>query len=220
MRNSYNNWIAELGKNHNRKPKLSRFAGLEIKRLILHYQKMSTSLLEYQQELESKVAERTEELNRIAKLDPLTELYNRRGFEAHMCEYMAHWQATQQPFGLINVDINRFKDINDQYGHAIGDHVLQDVAAYLHAIVKGKGEVARWGGDEFLILVKQSNDKVVQQITERLLDDLESLVINIQDHDVTIEFSVGSALVQEGDTLEKLLHRADKAMYAVKFAER
>ncbi|WP_417538099.1 GGDEF domain-containing protein [Marinomonas sp.] len=212
--------IAELGKNHNRKPKLSRFAGLEIKRLILHYQKMSTSLLEYQQELESKVAERTEELNRIAKLDPLTELYNRRGFEAHMCEYMAHWQATQQPFGLINVDINRFKDINDQYGHAIGDHVLQDVAAYLHAIVKGKGEVARWGGDEFLILVKQSNDKVVQQITERLLGDLESLVINIQDHDVTIEFSVGSALVQEGDTLEKLLHRADKAMYAVKFAER
>ncbi|RBP83916.1 diguanylate cyclase [Marinomonas rhizomae] len=208
--------IGSLDKKQYRAPKLTRFAGLEIKKLVSHYQKMSTSLLEHQQELEEKVAERTKELNRIARLDPLTELYNRRGFEAHMTEYMQRWQQSRHSFGLINVDVNHFKSVNDLYGHAAGDLVLQKIATYLKNTVGDKGEVARWGGDEFLILVKQD----LAAISEQLQDDHESLVININEQDITIQFSVGSALVEDSDTLESLLHRADGVMYAAKFSHR
>ncbi|WP_011978043.1 diguanylate cyclase domain-containing protein [Marinomonas sp.] len=212
--------IGSLDKKQYRAPKLGRFAGLEIKKLVSHYQKMSTSLLEYQLELENKVAERTEALSRLAKLDPLTELYNRRGFEVHMTEYMQRWQKNHHSFGLINVDVNRFKLVNDLHGHAAGDLVLQEIATYLTNVVGDKGEVARWGGDEFLILVKQNSDQDLVTISEQLQSDRESLVIRINKQDITIQFSVGSALVEDNDTLESLLHRADKAMYAVKFSNR
>lgn len=212
--------IGSLDKKQYRVPKLSRFAGLEIKNLVFHYQKMSTSLLEYQHELENKVAERTKALSRLAKLDPLTELYNRRGFEAHMTEYMQRWQQDHHPFGLINVDVNHFKSVNDLYGHAAGDLVLQKISTYLNNIVGDKGEVARWGGDEFLILVKQDNDQDLVTISEQLQDDRESLDIQIGEQSITVQFSVGCALVEGNDTLESLLHRADDAMYAVKFNNR
>jgi diguanylate cyclase (GGDEF)-like protein len=209
--------IRTLGKNRYRAPKLNRFAGLEIKKLVSHYHKISTSLLEYQQELEEKVAERTKELSRIAKLDPLTELYNRRGFEVHMTEYMQRWQKSRHSFGLINVDVNHFKSVNDLYGHAAGDLVLRKIATYLTNVVGDKGEVARWGGDEFLILVKQNIDEDLVTISELIQSDRESLVIKINEKNITIQFSVGSALVEGNDTLESLLHRADSAMYEAKF---
>jgi diguanylate cyclase (GGDEF)-like protein len=212
--------IGSLDKKQYRAPKLGRFAGLEIKKLVSHYQKMSTSLLEYQLELENKVAERTEALSRLAKLDPLTELYNRRGFEVHMTEYMQRWQKNHHSFGLINVDVNRFKSVNDLYGHAAGDRVLQEIANYLLETVGDRGEVARWGGDEFLILVKQDRAQDLASISEKLQDDRESLVIKMDEQSVTIQFSVGSALVEGNDTLESLLHRADSAMYAAKFDSR
>jgi len=212
--------IKALGNNRYRSPKLSRFAGLEIKKLVSHFHKISTSLLEYQQKLEEKVAERTKELTRIAKLDPLTELYNRRGLEVHMTEYMRRWQEQQQPFGLINVDVNYFKSVNDQYGHAAGDLVLQKIASYLAALAGNKAEVARWGGDEFLMLVKQVDQFDLMKITEQLQDERESLIIEMDGQDIVIHFSVGSALVEEGDTLESLLHKADNAMYAAKFGHR
>ena len=212
--------IRALGKNKYQAPKLSRFAGSEIKRLVADYQDMSKALLEYQHELEDKVEARTTELSRISKLDPLTELYNRRGFEVHMVEYMQQWHEQKQPFGLINIDVNKFKAINDLYGHGVGDFVLKKIAAHLVDVVGQKGEVSRWGGDEFLILLKQIDDLDTGKISAILLENKKPLMIKINNQDVLIEFSVGSTLVQEGDTLEDMLHRADKAMYVVKFADR
>ncbi|MBR7888801.1 diguanylate cyclase [Marinomonas sp. A79] len=210
--------IQSLGEKRYRAPVLSCFAGPEIKRLVHQYETISRSLLEHQSSLEAKVEERTEALNRLAKLDPLTELYNRRGFELFMAQYMQHWQTTQQPFGLINVDVNRFKAINDQYGHVAGDWVLQEVAKHLLSAVGNKGEVARWGGDEFLILLKQANAHTLAQLTSQLLDHENAPVLAIDEHNVRVTFSVGSALIQENDTIDDVFHRADSAMYAVKFA--
>ena len=208
----------ELG--HYKIPKLNRFAGYEIKQLVNHYRDMSKALLEYQHELEEKVAIRTAELNRISKLDPLTELYNRRGFEVHMMEYMQLWNEKNQTFGLINIDVNHFKSVNDLHGHAVGDTVLQKVAAYLLTVVSEKGEVARWGGDEFLILLKPAETLNINQISTILLDKTKPLIINTDHQDICVQFSVGCTYAQEGDTLEKMLHRADKAMYTMKFSDR
>ncbi|PYF80579.1 diguanylate cyclase (GGDEF)-like protein [Marinomonas alcarazii] len=207
--------IRQLGKNRYRVPQLSYFAGTEIKRLVSHYEKMSTSLLEYQHQLEEKVKERTAELNRLSILDPLTELYNRRGFEMYMKEYLASWQKDQKSFGLINVDVNEFKLINDRLGHAAGDFVLQKIASYLLSVVDEKGVVARWGGDEFLILVRDKQEQ--DRISERLRSDKVLHEIDFNGDRVSVQFSIGNAFIQDQDTLESLLHRADKAMYAVKF---
>ncbi|WP_137168912.1 GGDEF domain-containing protein [Marinomonas sp. FW-1] len=207
--------IRQLGKNRYRVPQLSYFAGTEIKRLVSHYEKMSTTLLEYQHQLEEKVKERTAELNRLSILDPLTELYNRRGFEMYMKEYLASWQKDQQSFGLINVDVNEFKLINDRLGHAAGDFVLQKIASYLLSVVDEKGVVARWGGDEFLILVRDKQEQ--DRISERLRSDKVLHEIDFNGDRVSVQFSIGNAFIQDQDTLESLLHRADKAMYAVKF---
>lgn len=212
--------IRALGENQYKAPKLSRFAGPEIKRLVAHYRNISKTLLSYQQELEEKVATRTAELSRLSKRDPLTELYNRRGFEMHMADYMQKWESARTPFGLINVDVDRFKSINDQYGHGAGDLVLQRISDYLIEIVGESGEVSRWGGDEFLILVKQADVASLARISKQLSGKSKPLTIDIKDQNITIQFSVGSALVQEEDTLADILHRADKAMYAVKFAGR
>lgn len=206
--------IRELGKNHYRAPKLRYFAGTEIKRLVSHYQTMSTSLLEYQYELEEKVKERTAELNRLSTSDPLTELYNRRGFEIYMKEYFQSWQKDHQSFGLINVDVNQFKLINDRLGHAAGDFVLQKIASYLLSVVDEKGVVARWGGDEFLILVREEQEQ--DRISKRLHDDKFLHGIDFNGDLIFVQFSVGNAFIQEDDTLESLLHRADKAMYEEK----
>lgn len=210
--------IRALEKGQYQTPKLNFFAGLEIKQLVSHYQRMSLSLLVHQQELERKVTERTEELDRISKLDPLTSLYNRRGFEVHMQKYMKSWHKKHDSFSLISVDVNDFKLINDQYGHAAGDLALQEIATYLKGIVEGKGEVARWGGDEFLILIKQDDFGNIDVLMKTLLDNQDSLVIRVDETNVLIQFSVGSAVVKDDDTLEGMLHRADKAMYAMKFS--
>ncbi|MCB5162321.1 GGDEF domain-containing protein [Marinomonas algarum] len=210
--------IQSLGEKRYRAPLLSCFAGPEIKRLVHQYETISRSLLEHQSSLEAKVEERTEALNRLAKLDPLTELYNRRGFELFMEEYMQNWHEKRQSFGLINVDVNRFKAINDHYGHAAGDRVLQSVAAHLLNLVGDQGEVARWGGDEFLILLKHATDHSVAQLTQQLSCHDDAPVLTIGDDDIKATFSVGSALIQENDTIDDVFHRADSAMYAMKFS--
>ncbi|MDB4837426.1 GGDEF domain-containing protein [Marinomonas sp.] len=211
--------ILSLKNNECRTPKFTPSAGLEIKKLMTHYQQMSHSLLGYQHELESKVAERTQELNLIAQIDPLTQLYNRRGFDTHMTRYMDHWQQDGQAFYLINIDIDFFKSINDQYGHAIGDNLLQEIAAYLKETVGDEGETARWGGDEFLILAKADNQGP-NNILESLKNDCASLSTKADILDINISFSFGYTCVEEGDSIEKMLHRADKAMYKIKFANR
>ncbi|ETX12672.1 hypothetical protein MUS1_01385 [Marinomonas ushuaiensis DSM 15871] len=212
----------EKGKYH--EPKLNFFAGREIKRLISKYKKISLSLLEYQQELEQKVIERTEKLDHLSKLDPLTSLFNRRGFKVHMTQYIKNWQDHHQPFSLINVDINQFKKVNDEYGHAVGDLLLQRIADYLKNIVGNGGEVSRWGGDEFLILVKGTSnvgeDNTDLSILNQLLSERESLSIEVNSQEVLIAFSVGSTEVKGNDSLEDMLNRADKAMYSMKFSRK
>ena len=208
--------ISTLEHNNYRPPKLHRFSGLEIKRLISHFQKMSETILEYQTGLEKKVAERTEELKILSSLDPLTNLYNRRGFEKHLTGALQQWQEGQQGFSLIAVDVDEFKQVNDRYGHAMGDQLLVALAEYLQSTVINCGEAARWGGDEFLLLIKDSEHEKAEAVHKRLLKDRESFRVQLGEQELNISFSVGYAKIEEQDSLEQLLTRADKAMYREK----
>ena len=208
--------ISTLEENNYRPPKLHRFSGLEVKRLISHFQTMSETILDYQTGLEKKVAERTQELNILSTLDPLTNLYNRRGFEEHLTNALKQWHESQQSFSLVSVDVDEFKQVNDQYGHAMGDQLLVALAEYLQSTVINHGEAARWGGDEFLLLIKDCELENTEAVLKRLLKDRESFRVQLGEQEVHISFSVGCARIEEQDTLENLLSRADKAMYQEK----
>lgn len=200
-------------------PKLSKVAGLEIKKLVFHYKEMSESILDYQNELEKKVEERTKALSLLSQLDPLTNLYNRRGIELHLNEYIRRWNDSKQSFSIINIDINDFKLVNDKYGHAIGDQVLKKISAYLKDIMLGKGEVSRWGGDEFVITIKHLDSHDFSILLDKLVSDSRSLSIQLDKEELFIKFSVGCTTVKENDTIETMLNRADKDMYSMKFSD-
>ena len=210
--------ISALEKNETRIPKINKLAGLEIKQLVSHYKKMSTSILEHQNQLEIKVEERTKALNVLSQLDPLTDLYNRRGIQLYMKEYMREWKEKNIAFSLINIDINDFKLVNDKYGHSSGDEVLKKISDYLRETISDKGVISRWGGDEFIILIKQLNTQTFSNLLDQLVNDSKSLNIKLDDHMLSIAFSVGCSSVKENDTIEDVLNRSDKDMYSMKFS--
>ncbi|WP_394180350.1 GGDEF domain-containing protein [Marinomonas posidonica] len=207
--------IQTLAQHHQVKP-CGRFAGAEIKRLVQQYQKMSKALLDQQNKLEQKVATRTAELERLSSCDVLTGLLNRRGFNEQMNLYMTEWEVHNESFGLINIDVNQFKSINDRFGHLAGDEVLQEIASHLSTLVGGMGIVGRWGGDEFLILAKVADGKL-ESIWHSLQTSKTPLSVVLQGQLEEIQFSFGQSIIQPGESLEKLLLRADKAMYEMKF---
>ncbi|GAB3485940.1 GGDEF domain-containing protein [Marinomonas epiphytica] len=198
--------------------KVPFLSGLEIKRLIQHYNTMSDSFLKHQEELEKQVTERTAQLKQLASHDSLTGLVNRRGLEEHMKHSMAQWEENQRAFGLINVDVDDFKKINDQYGHSVGDQLLAGLAQHLKQIMGSAGVVARWGGDEFLILVSANDPAELEGICQRFVHCKQIYQTLISGQSIQVSYSLGSALIQQGDTQESLYTKADKAMYKAKFA--
>ncbi|MEP3350066.1 MAG: GGDEF domain-containing protein [Marinomonas sp.] len=213
------NSVCALKRNEILVPEINKRAGLEIKNLVSHYKEMSDSILEYQNELEKKVEERTKALSLLSQLDPLTSLYNRRGIELYINEYMRQWNESKQAFSIINIDINDFKMVNDKYGHSIGDEVLKKIASYLKNTLLGKGEVSRWGGDEFIITIKHLDSHTFSALLDQLISDSRSLSVELDSQELFITFSVGCTSVKENDTIESMLNRADKDMYSMKFSD-
>ncbi|MCC5986912.1 MAG: diguanylate cyclase [Pararhodobacter sp.] len=160
-----------------------------------------------------------------ALTDTLTGLGNRRALERQMQQLL----AAGSPFGLMHVDLDRFKQVNDTLGHAAGDHVLVAVAAALRQSVRGNDLVARVGGDEFIILLPTiRNFEPIRRIGRALLARLET-PIPFDGHECRISASIGAVLHQTEvppdcpdcrDRRDALLARADKALYLSKHAGR
>lgn len=164
--------------------------------------------------------ERLAELERLALLDPLTHLPNRRYVETHVEARFAELRRNDWPFGVLYIDIDRFKRVNDQHGHETGDRVLQLVARTLAANSRPFDIVGRWGGEEFVTVVVNSADTLrLSQVGERLrVMVAQSALREFPRLRVTI--SIGAALASPEDTLETLLRRADEKLYQAKAAGR
>lgn len=194
----------------------------EIPRLIEHFQRMARAQWEARRDLESKVRERTEALDRLAKTDPLTELLNRRGMHERIEAEISRSRRERSHIGLLLLDIDLFKEINDQHGHGKGDAALQTVARLIHAMLRPYDSVARWGGDEFLVLTQASDAHDLDTLGERM----RAVVADggrIEGSDgapVRLTISVGGYFAHSGEDLERMLQRADKALYAAKDAGR
>ncbi len=185
----------------------------EVGELISHFEHMAEQIREHTGELERKVAGRTEALEKQARTDALTGLSNRYGLQLAMKREHSRALRNKQPFGLIWLDIDLFKTINDTHGHAIGDEVLRGIAKVLIDEKRGHDVAARWGGDEFLMLVATDTAEALYATAERVRRRIEQDV-RVQGNAVTV--SLGAALSQPGEALDDLLKRVDDALYRAK----
>ena len=166
----------------------------------------------YQKQLESVNAL----LRQQATLDPLTGLKNRRAFDTGLAEELARAERTGTPCILLFVDVDHFKDFNDQFGHIEGDHALQQVASILQAHARPYDHVARYGGEE-LTLILPNTDRVAGVAAA------ERIRVALQDFawpKGPITVSVGAAAAHNAQTATSLIDRADRALYQAKRAGR
>lgn len=164
---------------------------------------------------ERKKAE--EEIKRMAMTDPLTGLANRNRYTQRLDEMKKQSIRFNTPFALIQIDLDKFKPVNDTYGHPAGDAVLQQVAKTLLSSCRDVDTVARLGGDEFSIIVngiKNPEDVIIS--AERIIKQI-SLPIQIKDHSIQIGASIGISYYPDDSTdIEELIRMADEALYIAK----
>lgn len=148
--------------------------------------------------------------------DSLTSLPNRQSYEEHAADVLERFRNTGKELCLAVCDIDRFKRINDTFGHLAGDKVLKKVASLLSSSIRSADFVARVGGEEFVLIFEQTSSKIAVSILEKLRSVIEECQFFYRDNkvDVTVSFGVTSAI--EKDDLESLFSRADKAMYEAK----
>jgi len=156
-------------------------------------------------------------VQQLAITDSLTNLYNRRHFAKVAGGEIKRACRYGRPLAVIMLDIDRFKRANDTYGHTVGDHILQGVAACCRQELRKVDIVGRYGGDEFVVLLPENDLAAARQVAERLRKRIAQRQLNTPKGPATVTASLGIAAVDcEDTTLEQLLSRADQALYAAK----
>jgi diguanylate cyclase (GGDEF)-like protein len=158
-----------------------------------------------------------QEVQSLALTDPLTGLQNRRSlFELGRVEFSrAH--RMDRSFCCMMLDLDHFKQINDNYGHLIGDQVLQEFADLCKNSVRAVDLIGRYGGEELVILMPETDRETAMQVAERLRSSVEEAPIQVSNGIINLTASIGVAAKDEYTTdLETLIARADQAMYIAK----
>ena len=161
---------------------------------------------------------RTEErLTYLAQYDHLTGLVNRSLFRDRLVQAMARSKRMHQPIGLMLLDLDRFKAVNDTFGHDIGDELLKGVSERLKACVREVDTVARMGGDEFTIILEGvSSDENILVVAKRITESIATS-FELQGHHISVSVSIGITIYPQDDhPVDELLKHADTAMYRAK----
>jgi diguanylate cyclase len=153
-------------------------------------------------------------------LDSLTGIANRRAFDAELSRRLAEWNRYQTPFALMMVDIDRFKDFNDRYGHQAGDVVLRDVASTIEMAIRETDFVARYGGEEFCAVLPGASVDSAREIAERVRNLIETSHFQFTRLKLKTTVSVGVAMIMDEENAASLIQRCDGALYASKEAGR
>lgn len=159
---------------------------------------------------------RVDQLNQEAHQDPLTGIGNRRYIEMKIKTSLAEFNQNYQPFGLLMLDIDRFKRVNDEYGHDVGDQVLKMIASTIEKNIRTTDHIGRWGGEEFLVLVHNLDLNHLHWISDKLRALVASSYLPVSGKLVQVTVSVGATLVKPADTLATLVKRADRLLYKSK----
>jgi diguanylate cyclase (GGDEF)-like protein/PAS domain S-box-containing protein len=161
-----------------------------------------------------------DELERLATIDVLTELANRRHFVDQATRLLARCRDEAVPAALLMFDIDRFKLINDRHGHAVGDHALCRMAAICREQLRPMDLVARWGGEEFVVLLPRLTLDDATLVADRLRRAVAGTLIRAAAADIGFTISIGLVGCSPDEPLEALINRADAALYDAKLKGR
>ncbi len=161
-----------------------------------------------------------ERLRSAAGTDSLTMLMNRRRMSERLVEEVARARRSGDALSLILLDIDRFKSINDDHGHAQGDRVIASVAEVLRTSVRRVDMVSRWGGEEFLILLPDTDVQAAAELAERIRRHVTARVRRHETSEVRVTLTSGVAALRPRESIEATIHRADVALYEGKRAGR
>ncbi|PZR91255.1 MAG: GGDEF domain-containing protein, partial [Stutzerimonas stutzeri] len=189
----------------------------EIARLSRAFNEMAQAVGDNTGRLEAMVRERTQKLEELAQHDPLTSVLNRRGFEEAFEREQNRAQRNGTACGLIIVDLDRFKLVNDDYGHRAGDEVLVACVHRMLPALRSHDACARWGGDEFILLISDCTAESLAAIASKIAALLREAPIALSDgRAVPMTASLGAAMALPEDSLTDAAARADSGLYRVK----
>jgi diguanylate cyclase (GGDEF)-like protein/PAS domain S-box-containing protein len=163
---------------------------------------------------------RIKELEKLALLDRLTQLANRNYIEREIQNRFDEKKRFNVQFGILFIDIDHFKNFNDMYGHNTGDDVLKFVANTFMADSRPFDLYGRWGGEEFIGIIRYIASRDLEQMGNRLRSLVENSFIMHDDKKLHVTISIGATMVRDDDTIDSLLKRADSLLYESKSAGR
>ena len=179
----------------------------ELKKLLLLKEREIKYLRDYIRELEKAL----DYYKSTSIIDELTNVYNRRYIIEALKKEKAFADRTGAKFSLALIDIDNFKAINDKYGHEVGDKVLELIAYELQSSVREADIVGRWGGDEFIIILRNTDIEKAKKVANRILENIRNIKVN------SLKVSISLGLAQyAGESLKDLIKKADRALYKAK----
>ncbi|MBI5461210.1 MAG: diguanylate cyclase [Gammaproteobacteria bacterium] len=171
----------------------------------------------HEMEAESaQLRERIVQERRHALTDVLTGIPNRLAYQERVTQELARWKRFGTPLALLVWDVDKFKNINDQYGHKAGDKVLKVIAGTLADNIRETDFLARYGGEEFVLLMTGTTQPAILEVAEKLRQAVEVSGFHYRGEDVPITISCGIAEFRSGDSIEAVFERADRALYRAK----
>jgi diguanylate cyclase (GGDEF)-like protein len=168
------------------------------------------------QKLFSQMHLMNERLTMMAEEDQLTRLQNRRGIQYQLKRLYEDAQRTGKNFSIILCDIDFFKDINDRYGHQIGDQVLIEIAQIIKETIRKSDMAARWGGEEFLIVLPGARQREAYQVAEKIRQNVLKFPFYYQGQELRISLSSGVSQMKDAASIDDLIRQADDYMYQAK----
>lgn len=181
--------------------------------LVNEQQKLLVELARQNDQLEDTVSLRTEELEKLATTDSLTNTYNRRKFNQQLNHEMERSRRHHHPLSLVIIDIDFFKSVNDQYGHAAGDDVLISMSKVMKTLMRKTDFICRIGGEEFGIILCDTDEGNAYDVAEKVRICIENTEFSISSQ-VTI--SAGIAEYNSDEVMNEFFKRADSALYEAK----
>ena len=153
----------------------------------------------------------------IANRDALTGLLNRRAFLPLAKDALGDFRRVQRPLSVLMIDIDHFKRVNDRYGHPAGDVVIRKVGTIINDTIRTTDKVARFGGEEFVVLLNDNNAAGAAIIAERIRQTVASTVFEADNDRLLATISIGIAEAEKFDTdIDRIIERADRALYEAK----
>ncbi|MFD0960022.1 sensor domain-containing diguanylate cyclase [Paenibacillus chungangensis] len=195
-------------------PDTQRWFYMQVAPLYTNDQGMKGAVIWHVDITEKKLLEN--KLKMYAVTDPLTSLYNRRFFDQKLKKEMLRAKRRKRLMSILLVDIDHFKEINDTFGHSIGDHALRELSFLMLEVTKECGICARLGGDEFAILLPERNASDLSIIAETLLNRIRRLTIRAGKETLHISVSIGGTSFKGDMNKKQVVETADEALYTAK----